>query len=82
MLVYPCVTRSPQEGGELPLEIPDGTVIPDGAIVTDEESLQQAVAGNPVKQTEFASTDRKTNLFARASHGEIAGGRTRLGRSH
>ena len=71
-----------EEGGELPLEIPDGTVIPDGAIVTDEESLQQAIAGNPVKKIEFASTDRKTNLFARASHGEVAGGRTRLGHSH
>ncbi len=56
-------------------EIPDGTVISHSAIVTDEESLQQVIAGNPIKKTEFTGTERKTDLLALVSHGEIAGGR-------
>jgi hypothetical protein len=62
-------------------EIPEGTVVSDSAIVTDEESLQQVFTGNPVKKTEFTGTDRKTHLLALVSHGEIAGGRARTGRS-
>jgi hypothetical protein len=39
-----------EEGGELRPEIPDGTVIPNGTIVIDEESLQYALAGNPSRR--------------------------------
>ena len=47
--------------------------LPDDASVTDEESLQQAIAGNPVKMSEFVRTDRRTNLFARASQDAVVG---------
>ncbi len=65
-----------EEGGELPLRIPDGTVIPDGAIVTDEESLRRAIAGNPVKKSEVA----KANPLAPKLRGEVA--RDRAGARH
>jgi hypothetical protein len=56
--------------------------LPDDASVIDEESLQQAMAGNLVKMSEFVRTDRRTNLFARASQDAVVGGCTGLGHSH
>ncbi len=46
-----------EEGEELSFTIPAGSVIPDGAIITDEESLQQAIAGNPVTGDELAAAE-------------------------
>lgn len=63
-------------------EIPEGTAISDSAIVADEEGLQRVITGNPVKKTAFTGTDRKTDLLALVSHGQIAEGRARTGRSH
>ncbi len=39
MIAGPAV----EEGKELSFPIPEGTVIPDGAIITDEESLQEVL---------------------------------------
>jgi carbon dioxide concentrating mechanism protein CcmM len=46
-----------EEGEELSFTIPAASIIPDGAIITDEESLQQAIAGNPVTGDEVAAAE-------------------------
>ncbi|CAA9474196.1 MAG: hypothetical protein AVDCRST_MAG25-2273 [uncultured Rubrobacteraceae bacterium] len=56
-----------EEGEELSFTIPAGSVIPDGAIITDEESLQQAIAGNPVTGDEVAAAELK-DMDPHSSH--------------
>lgn len=46
-----------EEGEELSFTVPAGGVIPDGSIITDEASLQQAIAGNPVTGDELAAAE-------------------------